>query len=120
MAHLKETECCGIRELDGIMSDNDARKSVVDAAEQWHEEDVDGAFVFFSSFGSSTAGQNIAAYIEKYKLGTVMKTRPTLNPNSGNVLTMWVWTVNKRNFRRFWRKTKRYKENYAEGEVWGD
>lgn len=111
MANLIKTECCGIRELDGVASSSSARECVIDAAEKWHEEDMDGAFIYFSTVHTDR-GAEVGAYIRKYKLGVVTKMRPTLNPNSDNMLSMWVWTVNKKNFLAYWHKTNRYKENY--------
>lgn len=94
------------------MSTVDARTTIMDAAEQWHEEDMDGAFIFFSTTNDNKKGADVAAYVEKYKLGVIVKMRPTRNPNSENMLTMWVWTVNKKNFLSYWHQSTRYKENY--------
>ena len=33
------------------------------------------------------------AYIKKHKLGTVMKTRARRNPNSGNNIVVYVWSI---------------------------
>lgn len=106
MAYLAETECCGIRELDGV-EEQSAERSALDAAYYWFEHDKDGAHIFFSVTNRKLHGKNLAAYIIKNKLGTVIKTSPTKNPNSGNMLTMWVWTVNKATFRAFWDKHRR-------------
>lgn len=114
IASLESTECCGIRELNNIMECSTAREAVVDAAEEWYENGKDGAYIFFSTTNESRIGHAIAIYIEKYKLGVVHKTHPTRNPNSENMLTMWVWTVNKANFQAFWHKTRRYKKEYKE------
>lgn len=116
IASLIETECCGIRELNGVMSCKTAREAIVDAAEDWFTDDKDGAFIFFSTTNNSKIGSQIGAYITKYRLGTWMRTRPTLNPNSDNMLTMFVWTVNKQNFVRYWKNTKRYKANHVDDD----
>lgn len=112
IADLVATRCCGIRELNGIEDCSTAREAVVDAAEGWFEEDKDGSYIFFSTTNEHRIGHATAAYIEKYNLGVVHKTRPTRNPNSENMLTMWVWTVNKKNFEAYWHKTNRYKKEY--------
>ncbi len=111
---LVETECCGIRELTPIMDCNEAREAIVDAAEDWFDKDKDGAFIFFSATSDSRMGHEVAAYIEKYNLGVVQKTHAMRNPNSDNMLTMWCWAVNKRNFKSYWHKTNRYTKNYKE------
>lgn len=94
------------------MQCKEAREAIVDAAEDWFTEDKDGAFIFFSATSDSRMGLKIEAYINKYNLGVVHKSRATRNPNSDNMLTMWMWAVNKRNFKEFWHKTNRYQKNY--------
>ena len=115
IAELKETQCCGIRELDGVMEQS-AEESVTDAAQAWFEDDMDGAFIFFSVTNNSSRGRDMVEFIEKHDLGTVAKMRPTINPNSDNMLTMYVWTVNKSHFKSFWHKTDRYKEDYKDND----
>ena len=46
-------------------------------------------------------GRNLANYIKKNKLGDVVATQKRVNPNSGNRIQSWLWTVNKRNLRLF-------------------
>lgn len=38
-------------------------------------------------------GTNLAAYITRNKLGKVISTGTSINPNSGNLLKVFVWTV---------------------------
>lgn len=104
MAELVETQCCGIRELDGVQGSN-AGEIVLNAAQQWCEDDMDAAFIFFSVIDMyASTGKALQEYIKKQKLGSVTRMRPTHNPNSGNMLTMYVWRVNKTNLRRYWRQ----------------
>lgn len=112
MAYLRETDCCGIRELTEVMGSETARDAVIDAAEGWFEKDMDGAYIFYSVTSDSKIGHAIESYIGKYKLGMVHKTHSTRNPNSENMLTMWVWTINKTNFKAYWHSTKRYAKKY--------
>jgi len=106
MAWLESTQCCGIRELDGVMSADNAMQALVEAAESWYENDNDGAYIFFSVTNKSKRGDEMAALIKKLRLGTVLVTKATKNRNSGNMLRMYVWTVNKNNFKSFWLKSK--------------
>lgn len=46
-------------------------------------------------------GDLFANYIEKNRLGTVVRSREVVNPNSSNLLTTYVWTVNPRNLGKF-------------------
>lgn len=113
-----ETECCGIREMNGVMDSNNAEEAVTDAAQNWFEGNKEGAFIFFSVIDKAEIGDEIAEHIVKNQLGSVVKMRPTLNPNSENILTMFVWTVNKSNFKSFWHKTERYKKHYKDDNNW--
>lgn len=77
-----------------------------EAARDWFEEDVDGAFIFWSTANHSilqVRGAEIATYIEKHKMGKVHKTSSMRNPNSEHMLTMWIWEVNKSAFKKFWK-----------------
>jgi hypothetical protein len=38
-------------------------------------------------------GKKFCALITKCKMGSVLETQPTLNPNSGNLLKVYLWTV---------------------------
>lgn len=101
MAFLVETECCGIRQLEGIQG-NSAELNCAQAAEGWFGGDLDGAFIFFSAVRGYDEGKELTGYIRKNKLGKVFKTDALRNPNSGNMLTMWVWQVDKISFKRWW------------------
>lgn len=123
MAYLRETDCCGIRELSDVMGCDNAREAVVDAAEWWFEKDKDGAYIFYSVTSDSRIGHAIESYIAKYKLGVVQRTHSTRNPNSENMLTMWMWTINKTNFKAYWHNTKRYAKKYKNRDTspsWDD
>lgn len=116
MAELVETQCCGIRELNDIQVDSDSEKTIKDAARDWFENDMDGSFIFFSVTELYVAkGKDIAKYIKQHKLGKTHKTKSTKNPNSGNMLTMWMWEVHKTNFQKFYAKhnpTSDTEDNY--------
>jgi hypothetical protein len=110
---LEPITCCGILELHGVESCKTAREAVVDAAEGYFEEvDLTRAYILYTTTGDSRIGLAITQYISKYRLGVVQKTRPTLNNNTGNMVTAWMWSVNKRNFESYWHKTNRYIKNY--------
>lgn len=113
MATLENTRCCGIGELHRVESSRSAKDKVLDAAEAWFEDDAKGAFIFFSVTASyKRKGTELAAYIKKHNLGTVHKTRPTINSSTSNILTMYVWTVNKKTLQAFWEKNKEARGYY--------
>jgi len=45
--------------------------------------------------GNGGYGERFAAYIKKNKLGDVVASQRRVNPNSGNQVKLWVWTLNK-------------------------
>lgn len=115
ICELESITCCGVLELHGVESCDTAREAVVDAAEGYFEEvNNHRAYILYSTTGDSRIGHAINRYIAKYRLGVVQKTRPTLNGNTGNMVTVWMWTVNKRNFEAFWHKTNRYRKEYKD------
>lgn len=78
----------------------------------WLDNDEGYGYMFFSTTSPSSSGHNLAAYITKYNLGAITKMRPIRNGNTGHMLTMWVWTVNKRNFKTFCSKEGFLEESY--------
>lgn len=109
MPQLERTQCCGIRELNGVQQSGSVALIVLkDAARGFYEEGMGSAFIFFSiaqfSAQSKKRGKELTDLIEKYKLGVVQKTHAMLNPNSGRMLTMYMWEVNKSGFQSFYKK----------------
>lgn len=104
MSQISSTECCAIDELYGIMDDNDPVKSVMTVCEERYEEEGDQAFVMFTDIKERKIGKALAQYILKHKLGTIVNTRARKNPNSGNKVSVWIWGVNDRNLRAWYRK----------------
>jgi len=49
--------------------------------------------IFSQAVKRATYGTAFAKFIEKYKLGTLQSTEFNINPNSGNYLKIWTWTV---------------------------
>jgi hypothetical protein len=102
--------CCGVRELAGIGEGNSSEfilrsfcnEVYTNALFNEHQDITEGnedrgnfAHVFFTQAGvGKTYGENLASYIQRHGLGNVVATPSMLNPNSGNNLKMWVWTVN--------------------------
>ncbi len=58
-----------------------------------------GYSYIFSDSVVNGNGQAIADFIRKHKLGSLIATRPRKNPNSGNMIKIWIWRFNgKRNW----------------------
>ena len=95
MASLNGLSCCGVREIDGLRLFG-VRKSMKDIA----PDILHGcAFVIFTGVVSENVsenaqyGQRFAKYIIKNRLGEVTASPRRLNPNSQNMLAVWIWTV---------------------------
>ncbi len=114
MASLESTKCCGIRELNGVQGD--AAETVLHQAPyHWFEDDMDAAFIFFSVVENHLEkGQDLAALIKKLKLGKINKIQAARNPNSGNLLHMYVWTADQTAVRNYYRKNKTIIEQAGE------
>jgi hypothetical protein len=95
---IKETSCCGVIELEGIASIS-PRDAVVEICSQ---EDIGGnryanfRFIIFTGVVKELYGQKLKKYILDNKLGTIIETRAGLNPNSHNIIKVWVWTLDRR------------------------
>ncbi len=95
-----EISCCGIMEFNGV-SRVDLQTLVDEALNAEYdglEAGEEPAFLFFSDIaqnnkpGVANSGWKIARQITAKKLGAVKVIGTKKNPNSGNMLTMWVWT----------------------------
>ena len=97
MVELKsDIRCCGILELDRV---SEHRPDEIFQAVAYPDEEA--PYLFFSDTAGNRAskesGWALAKHIAKHKLGSVKLVSPpkgVKNPNSGNILYMWVWMPN--------------------------
>ncbi len=112
MSHINDgVECCGIKEIDrisGYLPD----RILKDICQDWFD-DTPRAFLIFSCTNTEKAGKRLANYIKRNDLGVTHRMRPRLNPNSGNILHMWVWSVNNRKFKKFGKKKNWYQKEWC-------
>ncbi len=115
MLYLEGTCCCGIKEVDQIGHYRSDRRLLKDLGLKFFGGRVgdndyytqnDSAFLLFSTIGKKTIGERTAALIQKEKLGTVSFVGKRKNPNSGNMLSMWVWAVNIPAYQKWCKKNK--------------
>lgn len=94
--------CCGVKELTNLVARNDALLNMQDFVYRAYskEHQLNGRFRYalFSEansqgFNSKTYGHLFAELITREKLGTLIETERNVNPNSGNDVKVWVWTV---------------------------
>ena len=98
MSHINyDLCCCGINELADIYDDGTAEESVLRV-----DNDVANILLFSDiNRNNYRYGRKLAALIEKEKLGVVVALPVTYNPNSGNRVKAWLWSVRKRKVQQF-------------------
>lgn len=130
MAEVYYMQCCGIRELDQLSEMTLTRKGaieqmagIIDGLTTGGEPGYDWttgtyvthpekrrtpAFFIFSQAGTATKATDGAAYGDYFRdfiheegLGTVVATNPALNENSGNLVTVYTWTVDQDAFKKW-------------------
>ena len=99
MIDLFEGCCCGVREMHGI-SECSTEQALRLFGQQAAYHSDNFSHVFFTQAGSRRYGQNLAATITRLRLGKVVASEKKRNPNSRNLLKMWIWTVNWKAFRK--------------------
>lgn len=101
MAQLNPVSaCCGVREISYLGVDDDPKLSIRTLGEAIYNTSRSHRFrhAFFTQANnpqaaSRTYGEKFAAYITEHKLGKVVESDEQINPNSGNSLKVWIWTV---------------------------
>lgn len=113
--------CCGLDELANIQCDPSAKSTIDGLLGNWRRVIYDyptqkyketgeyqpcAAHLIFSDAHDSKKRENygdeLMKYIRKHKLGTVIKTRKDQkNPNSGNMISCYVWTVDPKGCKKY-------------------
>lgn len=109
--YLHNLSCCGFKELAGVGEED---MTLADLKMVLQELRRDTGFIPFVTFSgakepASEGGFSIgwkeaarlAALIKAHKLGTVYKARVKRNPNTGNRLQVYLWTVSSEGAARF-------------------
>lgn len=94
--------CCGMRELDGLRDNGErtVKQFCDELFDCYNDEslsisDINFIHVVFSDTKRSSKGSSLASYIKRKGLGSVVATSYKKNPNSGNSLKAWLWTINR-------------------------
>lgn len=107
MELFKLKGCCGVRELHGLSEYSTPERAMAQLGQllglkaimvfndQEHVagQNVNWRHLLFGQNRTNTYGDRFRAYILEHKLGTVVETDTQVNPNSGNPLKIFVWTV---------------------------
>lgn len=97
--------CCGIKELANI--GGQTPEAII---HYFKGSGVRAAFGVFSQVKNSpygAYGDNLVAYIRKHKLGTVRASSEARNPNSGNIIKMWIVKWNHEKLETWTKETKK-------------
>lgn len=107
---LEDTPCCGVSIYDGLV---DAEAVLLDIGSDKYGawSDSEQAFIIFTDTKESGAGDKLAKFIEKNKLGTIISTKYRQNPNTSNLIKVWVWAPNEKNFKSWYKKNSDDEDN---------
>tara|TARA_B100000508_G_scaffold136474_1_gene129563 strand:- start:481 stop:810 length:330 start_codon:yes stop_codon:yes gene_type:complete len=86
-------DCCAVAEIDQLA--DTGRGTFMELMDEWDKSYFNGAFFIFTDNHHYDCGKKFAAYLRRHKLGTVKTVGTRKNPNSGNVVTVWVWMFNR-------------------------
>ena len=95
MIDINKTTCCGLDEIFDL--EEETKPMLLNISERFLDEKT--AFYVFSDVSYSSSGKNLAKMIKKLKLGTITTTKYKTNPNSGNKLKIYVWSVDSKKLR---------------------
>ena len=100
---LSSQNCCGIREISGVWN-IDGPKGVLKTVHSYFRGGGSCAIIMFSDAMAYGDGAKLSAIIKKHKLGLVVETGRVHNPNSGRAIKGWLWTVNKKALKAWYKK----------------
>ena len=96
---LRHMTCCGAREYSGLQKTPEESLYIMCN----YEIVVGGnnyggifkcAYIVFTDNNNHTRGIELARFIRKRHLGTLINTGQRKNPNSGNLVKLWIWAPN--------------------------
>ena len=85
---------CGVSALWGLTKTPKELVDIVlyDRNKGYGYKNYKEAFVVFSDKTSSSRGQDLADYIRQNNLGAIIESEERVNPNTGNIIKVWVWS----------------------------
>jgi hypothetical protein len=119
---INDLECCGVKEIDGLSKFDDDPEAAMSAFclartgyNHYHQDtssissslQLNFAHILFTQAGNVTYGQQFARFIRANRLGSVVRSRIQVNPNSKNPLAAYIWTVDRLALKRWWAKQVR-------------
>lgn len=97
---LRVMQCCGVREVIQLsyQQTDDYKVPFKDLVRKLQADGAGiscGALVFTQAVTGNTYGKEFADNIVKHKLGKVIEAPAFRNPNSRNMVTTWVWVIDR-------------------------
>jgi hypothetical protein len=108
--YLSGLGCCGIREMSGLYTSVDQEKeaAMVLAENMYNTNSHDYygqnfRYIVFSE-ASGRYGERFADFLHREGLTDLglVSTGRNVNPNSGNEVRVWIWTVDHEVFKKWW------------------
>src|SRR5882672_8752359 len=88
MLNVRVLQCCGVTEINNLSGFPKAEVALKEFIR--NPGNFDKAFVLFSSTGPY--GRAFKDLIQSKGFGSVVEVGPKRTPNTGNQLTLWVWS----------------------------
>ena len=115
--------CCGVDEIEFIQDAQPLPDLLRSIYETWYGSKGDGndgaGILVFTAVVKGEGwtkfykrGDQLAAYIEKNKLGSVVRSKPKVNPNSSNTVRAYLWSVSASGFHK-WAKAQKWYEKFV-------
>lgn len=92
---INRLSCCGIEEFRGLYGYKTPKDILLSLT------NLSAAYLIFVDQEYTNKVQGVADFIEKERLGEVIRIPPRRNPNSGNRLYMVVWCIRPHVFKRW-------------------
>lgn len=91
---VERLECCGIAEASGLLPEGEESFHGICEAVLGCTY-LRGPLLIFSDIVARGRGKKLAAYIRRHKLGSLKESKAVLNRNSGNVIKVWIWQMDR-------------------------
>ena len=122
--NLRSTSCCGLGEMSGISyhsnysnkrgipTPKDVLTSLCLATQRsdfYHKKTLrtKAFYIFTGVTRRAVYGERLATYILENKLGEISTIKARKNANSGNMIQVWTWGVNKTNLEKWWKANEK-------------
>lgn len=119
--YFNHMDCCGVKEISGIRYDYRHPRPLKMLRDIWamaERAKWGFAFLVFTDHNSTRNGQKFAEFLRKHDLGEIVETKKKRNSNSGNMVRVWVWGVNKRKMKAFAKTEGWYDELTRQEKEW--